>query len=356
MSLTTLPSVSISNDDFQDMLRFARCIFQLENDPSYLQKVESILPEIAHLNPANASALMGYDFHLTPDGPKLIEINNNAAGLWSWKTKAWLEQPIDSNLQSNLHQRIDAMFPKQWDNIAILDEKVKQQFFYPEMQAYAKVLSENGRDVSIISPEDLKQKDDGYLYLEYKKVTAIYNRHTDFYLESEALKHIKNAYLHHKVEMSPHPRSYALVADKGRMVDWWKADFFKDVLAHDQQNIIYNIVPKIQKLANWDVDDVWLKRKKYVFKPTSSHGGKGVLIGKSLRNKRFRMMLETPQDIVVQEFVPAPLIEFDGINYKYDIRLYMCGEKLIGLAARLFQGSVTNFSHPNSGFYPVRII
>jgi len=37
------------------------------------------------------------------------------------------------------------------------------------------------------------------------------------------------------------------------------------------------------------------------------------------------------------------------------VRLYMCGDTLTGLAARLFQGHMTSFKHPDSGFYPVSI-
>jgi len=356
MSLSSLPPVSISNDDFQAMLYFSRCIFHLKKNSTYIQKLESSLPEIVSIKTDYPSALMGFDFHLTEDGPKLIEVNNNAAGLWSWKTGDWLEQDEMFGVQSHLCNRINDMFPEQWRNIVILDEHVEQQFFYPEMKAYANILSESGRHVIITSPEHLQQHEGGCLYFSDKKIDGIYNRHTDFYLKGDEMKHIHNAYIHQKVGLSPHPRSYGLIADKARMVDWWAEDFFKGILSYHEVSTILNVVPEIKRLSDWNIEDIWLKRKKYVFKPTSSHGGKGVLIGKSLRNKRFQLMLETAQDIVVQEFVPAPTIERAGITYKYDIRLYMCGETLIGLAARLFQGSVTNFSHPNSGFYPVRIV
>ncbi|MDX8384842.1 MAG: circularly permuted type 2 ATP-grasp protein [Ghiorsea sp.] len=356
MTLPTLAPVTISNDDFQTMLRFARLTYQLKHKPSYAQKISAKMPETAHFEATYPSVLMGFDFHLTDHGPKLIEINNNAAGLLSWKTHAWLEQPQLNDFIHDFNTRINTMFPASWKNIAILDSDVEAQFFYPEMQAYAELLSHHQRTVFLLSPEDLTLKEDGYLYAKDQKIDGIYNRHTDFYLDSSEMQHIRQAYLSEHVGLTPHPRSYALIGDKGRMVDWWQDDFFDDILSTEEQDLMLNVVPEIKSLASSDREQVWLNRKKYVFKPVASHGGKGVLIGKSVRQKRFQEMMENPENIVVQAFVPAPTLQRDDETFKYDLRLYMCGEELIGLAARLFQGSVTNFRHPMSGFYPVKVV
>ena len=48
--------------------------------PGYRAKVLAHAPAIAHFVPGPIGAFMGYDFHLGPDGPKLIEINTNAGG------------------------------------------------------------------------------------------------------------------------------------------------------------------------------------------------------------------------------------------------------------------------------------
>ena len=37
-------------------------------------------PASSHFRPGAIGVFMGYDFHLGPDGPKLIEINTNAGG------------------------------------------------------------------------------------------------------------------------------------------------------------------------------------------------------------------------------------------------------------------------------------
>jgi hypothetical protein len=48
--------------------------------PAYRDAVLSWAPAIAQRDFGPAGALMGYDFHLDDDGPKLIEVNTNAGG------------------------------------------------------------------------------------------------------------------------------------------------------------------------------------------------------------------------------------------------------------------------------------
>ena len=38
------------------------------------------LPKIACIDPGHDALMMGYDFHWTEQGPKLIEVNTNAGG------------------------------------------------------------------------------------------------------------------------------------------------------------------------------------------------------------------------------------------------------------------------------------
>jgi len=349
-------SVPVSTHDFQRMLCFAKTIYQLKQHIKYAQLLAAALPEVSKIQPEFPSVLMGFDFHLTDSGPRLIEVNNNAAGLYSWKTHQWLQQPDIPELGGTLVNRLQHMFPAGWKHIAILDTAIEDQFFYYEMDAYARILRDVGKQVWLISPDAMELNDGGFLCVGGIKIDGIYNRHTDFYLDTQEMAHIRQAYLSGNVGLSPHPKSYALMADKIRMVDWHRKGFLESVgLAEGDMEMIRQVVPEIKKLSDFSAEEIWKVRKRYVFKPGTSHGGKGVLIGKSVRRKRFEQMLDQPESIVVQEYVPAPAYELNQDFFKYDIRLYMSGNELIGLAARLFQGNVTNFRHPDSGFYPVRI-
>ena len=62
------------------MLRAVHAIESLTRLPAYRDAVLSRSPEIALLDFGPRGAFMGYDFHLTHDRPRLIEINTNAGG------------------------------------------------------------------------------------------------------------------------------------------------------------------------------------------------------------------------------------------------------------------------------------
>ncbi len=351
MTLATLTPVPIRNDDFQTMLKFARCINQLEKNAAYIEQCLSKLPETAKKNPKIASMLMGYDFHLTEDGPQLIEINNNAGGLFD-VNDGWIPQCQHEEMPHNLQTRVTSMFPQTWQHIAIMDEDITSQYMYPEMQAYAKLLQEQGRQVSLGSPEDFQLQGD-ILYLHGMKVDAIYNRHTDFYLNDANMLPIRHAFMQNTLDLNPFPRSFALIGDKSRMVDWWRDGFLETIISAEQIDFIRHIVPETHLLAEYQAEQAWRTRKSWVFKPAARHGGKGVLMGKSITRKRFAQM--DMQSTVLQKMVPPSQIEINHETFKFDVRLYMHGQQLIGLAGRAWQGQITNFREEGSGWTAIQV-
>ena len=346
MTLATKTPVSISQRDFQTMLSFARAAYQLKSNPTYLSLLAEKLPETAKVNHDSPSMLMGYDFHLTDAGPKLIEINNNAGGLWE-KDDGWVPQCSHPELPMDLPSRLLGMFKASWQHIAIVDDYITQQYMYPEMQAYASLLEADGRKVSLVSPEELNLKGDG-LYVQGSKVDMIYNRHTDFYLDTEVMRDIRTAYLATQVVLNPYPRSYALIGDKNRMVDWWRDGFLESCVKTEALNLFRNVVPETHVFAEYDKDQAWKMRKQWVFKPAARHGGKGVLLGKAMSRKRFDAL--EASSTVMQKLVPPSLIQIDDVSYKFDIRLYMHGERLIAMAGRAWRGQITNFREEGSGW------
>ncbi|MDQ6979944.1 MAG: hypothetical protein Q9M46_00545 [Ghiorsea sp.] len=349
MTLATQTPISISQHDFQTMLSFARAAYQLKSNATYLSLLAEKLPETAKVAPNNPSILMGYDFHLTDKSPKLIEINNNAGGLWE-KDDGWIPQGSHAELADDLPTRLLRMFAPKWKHIAIVDEDIQSQYMFPEMKAYASLLKENGRKVSLVSPEDLVQQSDG-LYILGTKVDMIYNRDTDFYLESAAMQHIRQTYMAGQVDLNPYPRSYALIGDKNRMVDWWRDGLLESCVNDKILNLIRDVVPETHVLAEYDKDQAWKIRKQWVFKPAARHGGKGVLLGKAMSRKRFDA-LET-SSTVMQKLVPPSLVQIGDVSYKFDIRLYMHGEDLIAMAGRAWRGQITNFREEGSGWTPI---
>ncbi len=350
---TTLASekaVSIQRQDFDAMLNFSRSVFRLKDNDAYLEAMHAELPDAAHVPTRWPSLLMGFDFHLTADGPKLIEINNNAGGLYIGEER-WLPQPVDA-FDNELAERLLAMFPSKWKNIAIMDDDVTQQYMYPEMCAYAELLRNDGRNVWVCSPEDLQLRESG-LFIDDEKIDAIYNRHTDFYLDEHLLAHVWSAYKQGQVVLNPHPRSYALIGDKSRMVDWWRKGLLEACVDQSLVEQIRAVTPATHQLAEIDLDQAWAERKVWVFKPSARHGGKGVVLGKAMSRKRFAAL--DLSETIVQQLIPASKVEVEGLELKLDIRLYMHGEKLIALAGRVWSGQLTNFREAGSGWVSLKI-
>ncbi|WP_409757004.1 hypothetical protein [Aestuariivirga sp.] len=70
-----LTAASISA--MQDVVEAVHAVSRL---PGYREQVLSWAPEIARADPGPSGVFMGFDFHLTASGPKLIEVNTNAGG------------------------------------------------------------------------------------------------------------------------------------------------------------------------------------------------------------------------------------------------------------------------------------
>ncbi len=344
-------NLTISSKHMHTMLRFSRCIQSLEQHDVYAASLKQGLPESTSYAHGQTSVLMGYDFHLSEQGPKLIEVNTNAGGLF--QAPNWLPQPAWFEWGETLEQRLQKMFTSyDIQCMAIVDEDVRGQFMYPEMQAYASLLRQAGLDVIICSPEDLCFTEDAGLRFEGKRVDMIYNRHTDFYLEDASMQAIASAWKQGHLVLTPHPRSYGLLADKARMADW-HAGLLDHILSADDLALVKQVVPKTCYLAEQDLDAVWSERKRWVFKPMARHGGKGVVLGRAMSRKRFASL--DPKATVMQEYVPAMQVERDGLKLKTDIRLYMDGQQLIACAVRAFQGQLTNFRSEGSGWWSLSI-
>ena len=72
--------VNLQRRDLRIMIRTVRALCRLSRQAAYREMVLSQLPETARFDPGHDAVMMGYDFHLTDDGPRLIEVNTNAGG------------------------------------------------------------------------------------------------------------------------------------------------------------------------------------------------------------------------------------------------------------------------------------
>ncbi|TYO98582.1 hypothetical protein EDC39_106188 [Geothermobacter ehrlichii] len=354
----------LTRSRLRQMLRCLRILFRLQTCSAYRRLIEPELPATARFDPGHDAVMMGYDFHLTDDGPRLIEVNTNAGGAMYAYFAAHREQIGKCPPPGPFPRRLLETFWRDWRafsggepprprRLVILDEDPPAQHLYPEMECCRALFLREGIDCAIVDPAELQAGAGGVL-LDGEPVDFIYNRHCDFYLETPAMAGIREAWLARRVCLSPHPRVYGLLADKRRMVFWSDAAALaRTSLTAKERELLLRLVPASRLLADCDPDDVWRRRKELVFKPVARFGGKGVLMGRSTSRKRFAEL--APATTLVQQLVPPSMTEGDGESFRTDYRIYAYRDRAIGVAARLYRGQVTNLRTVGGGFARVEL-
>lgn len=354
--------VQLSRHHLRQMLRLVRLTYSLSQRPVYRSMVFPELPEVARFDPGHAGLMMGYDFHLTAEGPRLIEVNTNAGGGYlSWQAFARAEKLDPAVLPERLLRRLVDSFQQEWigfargqrplEHVVILDDEPEKQALYPEMCAFRDGLRKLGLAAEIVHPGQLDAGPSG-VFFQDRPVDLVYNRHCDFFLEENALAGIRAAYLQGQVCLSPNPFVYGLLADKRRMILWTDASRLQQLdLQQPEIELLLKLVPLSRLLADCDTDAIWQERKQLVFKPVTRFGSRGVLMGKGISRKRFSQ--QDPTTTLVQRVAPAGITEAGGQAFKTDLRLYAYRNRLLGIGARLYQGQVTNLSTEGGGFAPV---
>ncbi|MBF0147073.1 MAG: hypothetical protein HQL84_13185 [Magnetococcales bacterium] len=358
--------VTLSRKQAGTIVRFIRLLHHLHRLPRYLDLVTPLLSESARFEPGHEAVMMGYDFHITPDGPRLIEVNTNAGG----SLLAWRAQQHANGHPFPLHgrrNRIMDSFNEEMvlfsrghkqkpEHVIILDETPERQFLYHEMQTFAALFAQSGIRASVTAPETLEVQD-GFLFHQGQRVDMIYNRHCDFYLDSSAMAPVRAAWLAGRVCLSPNPRTYGLLSDKRRMTLWSDPQVVASLgLSPAQQRLLLDIVLQTRLMAGEDPALLWRERQHWVFKPVSSHGGKGVLLGRKISRARFDALV--PGETLVQRLAPPSLTRCTDREQpvKTDFRFFVYRHRVLGIAARVYQGQLTTLREPGSGYAPVRLV
>ncbi|MEC4750085.1 hypothetical protein [Methylomicrobium sp. Wu6] len=356
-------SADLSCRDLRRMIRVARLLHKLSENPAYQGHLESVLPASARFNPGHHAVMMGYDFHLAEAGPKLIEVNTNAGGIWYANLSHDIEATeFSGRLGSKLLKTFFDDYARYLNDpsarpetLAILDENPAEQPLNSEMQVFAALFKKAGIDAVIADPAEIEAKDGG-LYFAGKRIEMIYNRHCDFYLESPAVENIRAAYLKGRVCLSPNPRAYGLLADKRRMMLWCQPAIMRDFgLPEAELSILAETVPETRLLASLTPEEAWRTRKQWVFKPETGYASRGVYVGEKLtKHKLAELVLD---DILIQQRIPPSLtLGEDQQAFKTDYRLFAYRDRILGVSARIYQGQVTNLRTQNGGFAKVRLI
>ena len=329
----------------QTMAEMARVVTVVEAAarlPGYQDAALAWAPAIAQTEFGPLGALMGYDFHVTPDGPRLIEVNTNAGGAFLNAVLARAQSaccaavlaPFDIRPSEGFGDRIADMFVAEWRlqgrpgrpaTIAIIDDQPEEQHLYPEFQLAKALLESRGFRVVIADPGDLTMAG-GRVAVGGEPVDLVYNRLVDFALDEPRHAVLRAAYLAGAVVVTPNPRVHALLADKRNLTLLSDADRLRRWgLSQGDAELLDAAVPKTVIVSTANVDDLWRDRRRLFFKPAGGHGSKAAYRGDKITRGVWDSILAGAY--VAQTFAaPGPRMIEHGetlSELKVDVRLYL---------------------------------
>ena len=365
--------VFVPRADIATMERIVQAIESATELPSYRERVLSWAPEIARFDPGPIGAFMGYDFHLGPDGPRLIEINTNAGGGFLNVVLARAQHRCcdPSQPTAATHRALDGfedavftMFSREWQRqhansvpsrLAIVDDAPKTQFMFPEFRLAQQLLQAKGIETLILDPSELEYAS-GTLTACGRPIDMVYNRLVDFALDAPSHATLRHAYLDGAAVVTPNPHVHAVLADKRNLTLLSAPQSLRDWgLNEADADYLERAVPRTRQVSRNDAAELWSARRQLFFKPVAGHGSKGVYRGDKMTRRVFEHILSG--GYIAQDLVPAGertlRIDDAVVTRKVDIRLYTYAGKSLLAAARIYQGQTTNFRTPGGGFAPV---
>ncbi|HEY8220120.1 MAG TPA: hypothetical protein VIF86_08460 [Methylobacter sp.] len=341
--------------------------------PAYQQRVLAYAPEAAQFIPKAHGVFFGYDFHLSPKGPQLIEINSNAGGallsaiLVRAQIACYGSSELNISATPNPEQLFMAMFVEEWQaergqqplrSIAIVDENPQAQFMLPEFLLFKKLFEQNHINTVICDTSELDYRD-GSLWHGDVSIHLVYNRLTDFGLEAETLKSLREAYLAEAVVVTPHPRAHALYADKRNLALLTDETALQDIgVAAETRALLLEGIAHTTCVHKEDAERLWKTRKQLFFKPAKGYGSKAAYRGDSMTKRVFGEILKG--NYVAQTLVRPTVrklnVDNEMVDLKLDLRQYIYKGQVQLTSARLYQGQTTNFRTPGSGFAGVVVV
>jgi hypothetical protein len=361
-SLFSAAEVRVSPTDLHAMATLIQAIESVVAMPAYQQRVLAGAPESAQQPVAARSVFFGYDFHLSAEGPKLIEINTNAGG--GMLNSRLLAAHGELAAAQQVEDAYVAMFRSEWRlmrgdlplrRIAIVDEHPATQYLAPEFALFRNLFEAHGIAAVIADPSELT-RDGNRLLHQGEVVDLVYNRLTDFSLNATVHSDLRAISEAGGVAITPHPRAHALYADKRNLMLLSDPAVLCEMgVGEAVQTTLLAGIPSTVVVTAEAREQFWSERKRWFFKPAVGYGSRATYRGDKLTKRVFEEILQG--GYIAQEVVPPSetMVEVDGVAQvmKADIRAYVYQGTVQLFAARLYQGQTTNFRTPGGGFAPV---
>lgn len=376
--LFSATAVYLSASDYARMEDTVAALERVVALPGYQAEVFRRAPPIAFRSFGPHGVFMGYDFHLTAGGPRLIEVNTNAGGAFLHAAALQAHRSCCESMdrffdtpaeRSDLPGAFVAMFRSEWQaqrggvplhSIAIVDDDPGQQYLWPEFELARELFLAHGIQAVISDPRQLQWRNGALWHPRLTgPIDLVYNRLTDFYLEEDGHGTLREAYEAGTTVVTPHPNAHALHADKRNLIA-----FSNDALlaqwgasATDRATLA-QVVPTTQQVTNDNADRLWAHRRQLFFKPANGYGSRAAYRGDKLTRRVWGEILSAPY--VAQALVPPSerLVDVAGVatRLKLDIRAYAYEGRIQLLVARTWSGQTTNFRTIGGGFCPVVVV
>jgi len=361
-SLFSQAAVNVAPATRQAMADIVAAIESVIALPTYQQRVLAWAPAAAQRPVAARSVFFGYDFHLAEDGPQLIEINTNAGG--ALLNTCLLRAHGEMAAAERVEQEFVAMFRAEWQlergdapltRIAIVDENPAAQYLAPEFELFRRLFARHGIAAIIADPAEFS-RDGNCLLHQGEVVDLVYNRLTDFSLDSPANADLQAVYAAAGVVVTPHPRAHALYADKRNLMLLSDPAALAELgVPAETQKLLLAGIPRTVAVTADEGEQFWSTRKTWFFKPAAGFGSRATYRGDKLTKRVFEEILQG--SYIAQQIVPPSglTVMVDGVQHdmKLDVRCYTYAGAIQLVAARLYQGQTTNFRTPGGGFAPV---
>lgn len=349
--------------------------------PAWQAEALKHAPPIARHALGPAGVFMGYDFHLGPQGPRLIEINTNAGGAFLNAALARAHRACCESMGTlmdatapdlpSLDADFTAMFRAEWQaqrgsaplrTVLIVDDAPEDQYLAPEFALAQAMLASNGLAAIVADARDLQWRD-GQLWHPAVPgglpVDMVYNRLTDFDLSDPAHAALRAAYVAGAAVVTPHPRVHALQADKRNLITFGNDALLASWGVSDADRAtLRDAVPATQEVTPANADALWSQRKQLFFKPVAGYGAKAAYRGDKITRSVWAHV--AAGGFVAQALIPPSerLVDVDGTptRLKLDLRAYAYRGQVQLLAARTWTGQTTNFRTAGGGFSPVVVL
>jgi len=368
--------VGLEPRDFETIRRTVAALFRVAHLPAFEAHVDAGACEVARHRTANFAVFMGYDFHLTPAGPRLVEVNTNAGGalLNGLHTAALCDPERLACLCAELLP-VESMEARFLDTfraehalarpgvplrrVAVADDRPGEQPLRAEFELFRTLFERAGLAATVCDTAEIARAPGG-LALRGEPVDLVYLRDTDWRLAAPRSRALREAYLAGEATLTPSPREHHLLADKRRLPLFSSPAALRALGASaEDAALLARVVPETRLLAELGADVAWRERRAWVFKPAAAYGSRAVYRGDKLTRGKLAE-IAAAGDFVAQRRVDPGELDVptsEGVQrMKYDVRAYAYRDEVLLLGARAYRGQVTNLRTPGGGFTAICVV